>query len=28
LNNKILLYFQELSKLENNFDGLEYVHIM
>jgi hypothetical protein len=24
----MLLYCQELRKLENNFDGLEYLHIM
>jgi ribonuclease HI len=28
LNDNILLYRQELSKLENNFDGLEYLHIL
>jgi ribonuclease HI len=28
LDNKILLYCQELHKLENNFDGLEYLHIL
>jgi ribonuclease HI len=28
LDNKMLLYCQELSKLENNFDGLEYLHIL
>jgi ribonuclease HI len=28
LDNKILLYYQELRKLENNFDGLEYLHIL
>jgi ribonuclease HI len=27
LDNKMLLYCQELRKLENNFDGLEYLHI-
>jgi ribonuclease HI len=27
LDNKILLYCQKLRKLENNFDGLEYLHI-
>jgi hypothetical protein len=24
----MLLYCQELCKLENNFDGLEYLHIL
>jgi hypothetical protein len=24
----MLLYYQELCKLENNFDGLEYFHIL
>jgi hypothetical protein len=24
----MLLYCQELCKLENNFDGLEYMHIL
>jgi hypothetical protein len=28
LDNKTLLYCQELCKLENNFDGLEYLHIL
>jgi hypothetical protein len=28
LDDKILLYCQELHKLENNFDGLEYLHIL
>jgi ribonuclease HI len=28
LDNKMLLYCQELHKLENNFDGLEYMHIL
>jgi hypothetical protein len=28
LDDKILLYYQELRKLENNFDGLEYLHIL
>jgi ribonuclease HI len=28
LDNKMLLYYQELRKLENNFDGLEYLHIL
>jgi ribonuclease HI len=28
LNDKMLLYCQELRKLENNFDGLEYMHIL
>jgi hypothetical protein len=27
LDDKMLLYCQELHKLENNFDGLEYLHI-
>jgi ribonuclease HI len=28
LDNKMLLYCQELRKLENNFDGLDYLHIL
>jgi ribonuclease HI len=28
LDDKMLLYYQELCKLENNFDGLEYLHIL
>jgi ribonuclease HI len=28
LDDKILLYCQELRKLENNLDGLEYLHIL
>jgi ribonuclease HI len=28
LDNKMSLYCQELRKLENNFDGLEYLHIL
>jgi ribonuclease HI len=28
LDDKLLLYCQELRKLENNFDGLEYLHIL
>jgi ribonuclease HI len=28
LDDKMLLYCQELSKLKNNFDGLEYLHIL
>jgi ribonuclease HI len=28
LDNKMLLYYQEHRKLENNFDGLEYLHIL
>jgi ribonuclease HI len=28
LDDKMLLYCQELCKLENNFDGLEYLHIL
>jgi ribonuclease HI len=28
LDDKMLLYCQELRKLENNFDGLEYLHIL
>jgi hypothetical protein len=24
----MMMYFQELQKLENNFDGLEYLHIL
>jgi ribonuclease HI len=28
LDNKMLLYCQELCKLESNFDGLEYLHIL
>jgi ribonuclease HI len=27
-DNKMLPHFQELHKLENNFDGLEYLHIL
>jgi ribonuclease HI len=27
LNDNMLLYCQELHKMENNFDGLEYLHI-
>jgi ribonuclease HI len=27
LDDKMMLYCQELCKLENNFDGLEYLHI-
>jgi ribonuclease HI len=28
LDDKMLLYCQELHKLENNFDGLKYLHIL
>jgi ribonuclease HI len=28
LDDKMLLYCQELRKLENNFDDLEYLHIL
>jgi ribonuclease HI len=28
LHDKMLLYCQELHKLENNFDGLEYLHTL
>jgi hypothetical protein len=28
LDDKMLLYCQELRKLENNFDGLKYMHIL
>jgi hypothetical protein len=28
LDDKMLLYCQELHKLENKFDGLEYLHIL
>jgi ribonuclease HI len=28
LEDKMLLYCQELRKLENNFNGLEYLHIL
>jgi ribonuclease HI len=28
LDDKMLMYCQELHKLENNFDGLEYFHIL
>jgi predicted nuclease with TOPRIM domain len=28
LDDKMTLYGQELCKLENNFDGLEYMHIL
>jgi hypothetical protein len=28
LDDKMLLYCQELHKLENNFDGLDYLHIL
>jgi ribonuclease HI len=28
LDDKMLQYCQELRKLENNFDGLEYLHIL
>jgi ribonuclease HI len=28
LDDSMLLYFQELRKLENNFNGLEYLHIL
>jgi hypothetical protein len=28
LDDNMLLYYEELCKLENNFDGLEYLHIL
>jgi hypothetical protein len=28
LDDNMPLYYQELHKLENNFDGLEYLHIL
>jgi ribonuclease HI len=28
LEDKMLLYYKELHKLENNFNGLEYMHIL
>jgi hypothetical protein len=28
LDDKMLLYYQELRKLENNFDGLVYLHVL
>jgi hypothetical protein len=28
LDDKMLLYFQELRKLENNFNSFEYLHIL
>jgi ribonuclease HI len=28
LDDKMVLYCQELRKLENNFDGLKYLHIL
>jgi hypothetical protein len=28
LDDKMMMYCQELHKLENNFDGLEYLHIL
>jgi ribonuclease HI len=28
LDNKMMMYCQELHKLENNFNGLEYLHIL
>jgi ribonuclease HI len=28
LDDKMLLYHQELLKMENNFDGLEYLHVL
>jgi hypothetical protein len=28
LDDNMLLYCQELHKLENNFDGLDYLHIL
>jgi hypothetical protein len=28
LDDKMLLYCEELRKLENNFNGLEYLHIL
>jgi ribonuclease HI len=28
LDEKMMMYYQELHKLENNFDGLEYLHVL
>jgi hypothetical protein len=28
LDEKMMMYFQELRNLENNFDDLEYLHIL
>jgi ribonuclease HI len=28
LADKMMMYYQELHNLENNFDGLEYLHIL
>jgi hypothetical protein len=28
LANKMMMYYQELHNTENNFDGLEYLHIL
>jgi ribonuclease HI len=28
LDDKMMLYYQELRKLENNFNGLDYLHIL
>jgi hypothetical protein len=28
LDDKIMLYYEELCKLENNFNGLKYLHIL
>jgi ribonuclease HI len=28
LDDKMLLYYLELHKMENNFDGLEYLHVL
>jgi ribonuclease HI len=28
LDDKIMLYYEELCKLENNFNGVEYLHIL
>jgi ribonuclease HI len=28
LDEKMMMYCQELCRLENNFDGLEYLHIL
>jgi ribonuclease HI len=28
LDDKMMLYYQELHKLQNNFNGLDYLHIL
>jgi ribonuclease HI len=28
LDDKMMLYYQELRKLQNNFNGLDYLHIL